>query len=426
MKFFLKNFLLEFIKLTIISVVISVVIALYRYTSHYIISLSRSLFLSDDIYTKTFAVILAVFLVFISFLIIRFEGTVQSGGLSQLKLMLTNKNIKFRYYFAIPLMFINSLISFFIGAPVGSEAPSVFMGGSISYGVDEIFYNKKSKNDDDYLGMALGFSMAFNAPFAGLLYGLEECLHNIKIKNIMKMIYLLSISYLISMVICPDPVFSFEIAFEFDFSKIYIFIFLIILNFLISALILFLVPTIKKILNKHYLNKFVQYRFFLLAGISIILSLFFPILAGNGTQLINYVFANPMISLIIIFLIIRVILFIISANSMMTGGLVLPALAIGALNGYLGYYIANICFDLNSTYITLFVLIGMVSMFSCLNEAPLTGIILALSFSNFSNWTTVLVVSSFVIFVCFIFIKLCRLDDITDSRFKLLKTSRKE
>ena len=424
MKKNISSFFKELLKLTLLGIFVSVIVGLYRYASHFVINISNQLFTSSDIYTKTFAILLAVFLVFVGYAIIRFEGTVQSGGLSQLKLMINNPKIKFRYFFAIPLMFFNSLLSFFIGAPLGSEAPSVFMGGATNYGLNEVF-KEHEKKDDDYLGMALGFSCAFNTPIAGFFYGFEECLKSIKIVNIFKLAYLMLLSYGLSFIIYPEPVFYFSISNNLDYQKIYVFIFLIIINFVIAFIILFLVPKMKILLDKHYNNFFVKYRYFIMAFISIILLASYPILSGNGNNLINYVLDKPLLYIAIIYLIVRIILFILSANSMMTGGLVLPILAIGALSGYISFYISDLVFGIGSDYLTLFVVVGMTSLFAAVNSAPLTGIFLSLSFCNYENILMVLLASFVVTTICFILIKICHLDDITDARYKLLKTSRR-
>ena len=181
----------------------------------------------------------------------------------------------------------------------------------------------------------------------------------------------------------------------------------------------------KILLDKHYNNFFVKYRYFIMAFISIILLASYPILSGNGNNLINYVLDKPLLYIAIIYLIVRIILFILSANSMMTGGLVLPILAIGALSGYISFYISDLVFGIGSDYLTLFVVVGMTSLFAAVNSAPLTGIFLSLSFCNYENILMVLLASFVVTTICFILIKICHLDDITDARYKLLKTSRR-
>ena len=126
MKKNISSFFKELLKLTLLGIFVSVIVGLYRYASHFVINISNQLFTSSDIYTKTFAILLAVFLVFVGYAIIRFEGTVQSGGLSQLKLMINNPKIKFRYFFAIPLMFFNSLLSFFTVKPFYILIPTYY------------------------------------------------------------------------------------------------------------------------------------------------------------------------------------------------------------------------------------------------------------------------------------------------------------
>ena len=76
-------------------------------------------------------------------------------------------------------MLFGSCLSFFAGLPLGSEGPSVLLGGCIGQGINEIGGKKKQsryawRRQSVTGGASAGFAVAFNAPLAGIIFALEE------------------------------------------------------------------------------------------------------------------------------------------------------------------------------------------------------------------------------------------------------------
>lgn len=71
--------------------------------------------------------------------------------------------------------FIGGVISIGAGLSLGREGPSIQLGAAVGQGVSKIF--KRVRIEEKYLmtsGASAGLSAAFNAPFAGVIFALEE------------------------------------------------------------------------------------------------------------------------------------------------------------------------------------------------------------------------------------------------------------
>lgn len=83
--------------------------------------------------------------------------------------------LHFKWYSVMCSMFAASLLCVFIGMPAGSEGPSLEMGGCAGNGVACML--KRSlmvRRLQTAAGAAAGLATAFNAPFAGLAFAMEE------------------------------------------------------------------------------------------------------------------------------------------------------------------------------------------------------------------------------------------------------------
>lgn len=427
MKTKLNGFFIELLKLTIIGTLIGIIITLFKLVAHYVISLSQSIFFSEDILSKSFAIFFGICLIFISYAIIRWDGNIQGSGLPQFKLNAIKSDTKhFNWIRSLSLMFTNSCISFFLGLPVGSEAPANFIGGTIGVGLNNHFNHTNDHKDDLNVAMGTGFTIAFGTPIAGIFYTLEEVMHKFSLTRIAKTIYTIAIAFCISLLLHQEPLITLSIASDFDYSFLYVFLFVILFNVISSIVILCGVPLLKKFCNAHYNNFFIKYRFLFFAFFTFAIYLAFPLLGGTGSSLITFLGNNPGWMIVLLIVIYRLIVFVFTANSMASGGLLLPVLAIGAANGYLACCVGNAIGGLNSIYFPLFVLIGMTSLFAATNKAPITGAFLAIAISGYKMFVLVFPIAVLVCFLCFLPVQIFKLDDMIDSRFKLLRTSRKD
>lgn len=419
MRIKIKVMLLKLLKLTLIGFATGFIIGIYKLFAHHIIHISSTLMVSNDILTKTMAIIFCVLLIFISYFITRWDICIQGNGIPQLKTYGYTKDERFNPQKSLPLMFLNSSISFYIGMPLGSEAPSVYMGGCIGSELNKVFNDDNL--DDMKIAMSAGFASAFVSPISGFFYAFEETLRSFSIIKIIKVAYVMFICYITSLIVNPDPILSIEYTIQFDLTYWYLFAFIIGFNYLIAIVILYIVPIIKKFILRHESFFLFKYRYFVFSFICLIVYATFPILSGSGSNLINSLFDSPLWYLILIYSIYRIVMFIFSTNAGVTGGLVLPILTIGALIGYLSAFMTTEISGMSSIHYPLAILIGMVTLFAAVNRAPLTGAFMILCLSNKTNIINILPYSIVCCLIIYLLVIVLKLKDYNDSRMKFFK-----
>lgn len=419
MRIKIKTTLLKLLKLTLIGFATGFIIGIYKLFAHHLMHISSTLMLSNDILTKTMAIIFCVLLIFLSYFITRWDVCIQGNGIPQLKTYGYTNDPKFKPYKSLPLMFLNSSLSFYIGLPLGSEAPSVYMGGCIGSELNRVFNDDNL--DDMKIAMSAGFASAFISPISGFFYAFEETLRSVSIIKIFKVAYVMFICYITSLIVNPEPIITVEYNLKFDLNYWYLFAFIILFNYIVAIIILYVVPIIKKFVLKHENFILFKYRYFIFSFICLIIYATYPILSGSGSALINSLSDNPIWYLILIYSIYRIIMFIFSTNAGATGGLVLPTLTIGALMGYLSAFITTEISGMSSIHYPLAILIGMVTLFAAVNRAPLAGAFMILCLSNKTNILNILPYSIVCCVIIYLLIIVLKLKDYNDSRMKFFK-----
>ena len=206
----MKKVLYKILKLTILALLVGVFIAGYQFVGHEVISFSKYLLNERNlIWISTIAcsILLLVGLMFVNK---KYPGYYGSG-VPQIEAYHRGwydinpyKNLLF--------ITINSLFAFFGGFLLGSEGPSVTIGSSIGM-IGNKAFKDENKNDVALFGSA-GFACAFSSPLAGLCHLLEENKHLISWKFILKGIYVIALSFIISYLIYPHSLLP---KFEFGF-----------------------------------------------------------------------------------------------------------------------------------------------------------------------------------------------------------------
>lgn len=398
----IRNILTEFLKLTAVALFIGVIIAFYKYLVFLVIEMSQGIFASRDWYTLLYGILLSLILAFASFAILRREPSIRGSGLKILKEHFAKKERDLRWYICIPGMLFNSLITFFLGIPLGMEAPSTFIGAMCGYALDDI--SRKDNNVDDIkICMGAGFSSAFLSPLAGIFYPFEEQKANINIVNIIKAIYVSFISYYISLVIYDKRLIFIPLTEDFDFSLWPIIIISIVMVVFVSIMIMKLAKGIEFIINKYNDKWFIKYRFFIVYIISLLILIFVPVVGGTGLGLINYLTTHPAYYIIIIFLFVRIILFLLGIYSGASGGAFGTAVTLGALVGYVAVIITNTFLPISQNQALIVMSICACSMFGTVNKAPLTGLGLMITVGNYLMIGNFILPALIIIFIPFIF-----------------------
>ncbi len=110
-----------------------------------------------------------------AFLTRRFAGESAGSGIQEIEGMLSGERPPLRWRRLLPVKFAGGLLSISAGLLLGREGPTIHMGGALGAAWAE---RTRAGRDRMRLlvgaGSAAGLAVAFGAPFAGILFALEE------------------------------------------------------------------------------------------------------------------------------------------------------------------------------------------------------------------------------------------------------------
>lgn len=345
-----------------------------------------------------------------------------------------------------PSIVASSLVTFTSGLPLGSEAPSVTVGGILGLGVNrlgqKIFRRgKEFERLSVTSGAASGFAVALNAPLTGIIYALEE-----GVKKISAPIILQTATAIIFAVVTSGA-WHYAIEGEFrpfiygivgqsmgDIQIQYIWM-MSILGLVIgfsSVLFSFLERLFKKISTKIKMPLFVKIMIcFVLVGI---VGVFMPRILGGGQSIIKEVGTKYSFDVttqtwvenpnnigtlwLLAILVVRIIIISLSLNAGVTGGLLLPSLCIGALiGGIMGDLFVMMGLP-TEAYGTV-VVVSMAAFEGCVSRSPLTA--MALTVEVTGQLTGGLIMMIFVIVISFFVIELSHLIPFYDETLETIE-----
>lgn len=380
------DILFKLLKSVINGIFIGLICALYKYLVEYVLSFSLTLYTSTNIMIKIFAIVGSIFLTIIAFILINKNPHIKGSGLSQIEYY-RHKN-DFTTYKPIKnifMMMANTFISFFTGAHVGSEAPNIFIGANVG-----ILSNKiTKKEDDDEIGISMGsaFSSAFLSPFAGIAYAFEEGKSKFNLINLIRIILSGFIGYGIMLLINPHPLIPFSNLTPTDDRFYHILPLLGITIALCAILVNKLIKYLATFVKLNHKNFIVKYRLIIYLLIVITLYAINPLLAGSGLFLIKNFNTLNLWYIVLILLIVRIIFQIISNISDVSGGYLLPSLAIGLLFGLLFAEIFSSLIIINESTKLIIVLISMFTFYAVSSNVPFTATLLVFSVAGYENIT---------------------------------------
>lgn len=368
-------------------------------TSTELFDLSSPLFI-------TLALLFLIIAILANLIILNKDKDIDGSGIPSMKIAI-RKKLNIKWYKDIPLLIVNSFVSTFIGFPLGSEGPSVVLASKISYGVDSLL--KKEKYEDAEIAEGAGFGCAFLSPLAGLCYSLEESLGGkINIRILIKSVFIIIIAFIFTsfinknhlLILTQDDIFSSE--------NFYVFPLLMVINIIISLFFIKLMLVLRLFFMKHNKNKLVKFRSIPLFILVFILNIYLLAFMQSGGKLIQAIDNYTNLFIVIGILIFRIILTSLCGSGSVTGGLVIPIIAIGAINGQIVNCICSNLFSLDPIYFDLVTLISGTMMFAFTIETPFTSIALVSSViffttQNFSSISEIIIpLAFFTLFGCYI------------------------
>ena len=297
-----------------------------------------------------------------------------------------------RWKKVLPIKFIASLFSLGSGLLLGREGPTIQLGANIGKMVkDTLGKSDIESNSLISTGAAAGLASAFNAPFAGIIFVIEEMHGQFKFNFYSVAAIMIgagTADFIVRVLVNSKPVLEIMIFPSPNIFGLWIFI---ILGLLCSI--------IGYVYNKLLVISLDLFKFsfkipIIYTGITVgliiaVIGMFFPNLIGGGYDIITKGVGNSFTLSFLLFLFIaRLLLSIFSYSTGAPGGIFLPMLTLGVIFGMLfGTSMQHYFPDLIS-HPGVYAIAGMAGIFSATVRAPLTGLVLAIEMT--SNYELIL------------------------------------
>jgi len=290
--------------------------------------------------------------------------------------------LPFRWLRTLLGTFFGSILSFFVGVPVGSEGPAVLIGTSI--GSMSGRFSKKQVAWNRYVmtgGAGAGFAVATGAPLSGILFALEE-IHKrfsplLVLTVSMAVLSATGTNHLLCHIFSMSPMlFTFAPLPEFKLSHIG---YLILLGILIALGVGIFDASILLFRQFTGLSKKVgpiPVKLIVTFAMSGLLCMFFADGAYSGHHMILHIIEHDTATLTLLALFaIRLLMMLLITDSGATGGIFIPTLAIGALAAAM---IAKflVLLGMPAEFSTAVILLGMCAFIGGTLRAPLTASVL--------------------------------------------------
>ena len=346
----------------------------------------------------------------ISFVLIKLFPIIRGSGIPN-SIAIMRGFIPFKWIRSLFGIFFSTLLTFLVGVPLGNEGPSVQMGCSIGKGTVNIFA-KGNRAFEKYTltgGACAGFTAATGAPLTGIIFAIEEAHRRFSpiifmVASTATLAATLTVSILcnaFSFLNISPKLFELDAAVALPLKYIWIAILIGLTVGGISTAFTKIYKSFNTLINKK-LSKIPAYVKVLIIFITVAtIGFFLSGALGSGHHIIDEIFSEnaPVWYMLIALLIIRALLLLVSTNTGITGGTLIPLLTFGAI---LGALISNAAVAINilpEQYSGAIALIAMSSFLAASSRTPLTAIILTVEiFSGFNNILMIAVGVAFAYF----------------------------
>ena len=332
----------------------------------------------------------------LSYLIIkRFPNS--RGGDAQTAITSLRGFIPLKWVQNTVVLFFSSLVTYFSGVPLGEEGTSVQMGAAVGKGTVNTFAkNRHGRAWERYImtgGACGGFAAATFAPLTAILFAFDEA-HR-KFSPIIFMSSATAVLSAWSTLVGLCSIFSVEprlFVLETPASlPLYLLWAPVIVGALCGLLAILYAKAYQK--TEHILNKALKrvplsVKFIAVFVIIAIFGYATSELIGSGHHIIHDLFEGhtPVWYMLLLYLVLRSIMLLISAALEISGGLSVPAMAVGAMVGSLTAQALSAMGIFPAEHSPVLVIIGLASFMAATNRAPLNAITFACeALFGFSN-----------------------------------------
>lgn len=314
------------------------------------------------------------------FLVRRFAPEASGSGVQEIEGALDEIR-PMRWKRIIPIKFITSLFSLGSGLLLGREGPTIQIGANVGKMIKDIFKQPDNKtNPLVSSGAAAGLACAFNAPFAGIIFVIEE-MHGHFRYTFYSVAAIMVASgasdFVVRALVGADPVIKMTIFPSPEISTIWLFIvlglFFSLIGYSFNKLLIIVLNFFSSLSRIAFIFSGI------LAGIVIVLiGAYFPEMIGGGYRTISQVLDQSFtLSVLLVLFVGRMLMSIFSYGTGVPGGIFAPMLAIGVVFGMLFGGGVDYFFPDLVSHPGIFAVAGMAGIFASTVRAPLTGLVLA-------------------------------------------------
>jgi CIC family chloride channel protein len=286
-----------------------------------------------------------------------------------------------RWKRVLPVKFIASLFSLGSGLLLGREGPTIQLGANIGKMVKDTLGQSDIENNPLVsAGAAAGLASAFNAPFAGIIFVIEE-MHGHFRFNFYSVAAIMigagTADFVVRALVASKPVIQMMVFSSPGIAGLWLFI---ILGLLFSVVGYLYNKLLILSLDLFQVSLKIPIIFIgIIVGIIIaIIGIFFPEMIGGGYNTITEVLDHSFTFYFLLLLfIVRMLLSIFSYSTGVPGGIFAPLLTLGVILGILFGIITQHYFPDLISHPGIFAVAGMAGIFASTVRAPLTGLVLA-------------------------------------------------
>lgn len=327
-------------------------------------------------------------------LIVAREPMCTGSGIPQIKGILQG-DMSMRWFSVLWSKIIGGVLAIGAGMSLGREGPSVQIGACVGQGLSQT--SRRTRFESRILmtaGSGAGLAAAFNAPLAGVIFGLEEMQ-----KTISPALLLTGITASITAATVTEVVFGMSPVFSMGYLlplPLNLFDILVV-----AGIVIGLLGRLFNIALAYSLNTYSRLGLsgmkkplvpLTLAGI---LGFVLPEILGGGNLLVDsLVVTDYTIGFLCLLFVGKFLFTMICFGSGVPGGIFLPMLVLGAAGGAVLAKLLVLAGLLPAMYYADIIVFGMAAYFSAVVKSPVTGSILILEMTgSFQHMLALLVVS---------------------------------
>ena len=314
------------------------------------------------------------------FLVRKFAPETSGSGVQEIEGALDGIR-PIRWKRVLPIKFFASLFSLGSGLLLGREGPTIQIGANIGKMIKDAL--GKSDTEDNPLisaGAAAGLASAFNAPFAGIIFIIEEMHEHFRFNFYSVAAIMIgagTADFVVRSLVGANPIIQMVVYSSPGTSELWLFI---ILGLLFSVIGYLYNKLLVLSLDFFQISFKVPLIFTgIIVGVIIaVIGITFPEMIGGGyntiTEVLNHSFS---LYFLLILFVIRMILSIFSYSTGVPGGIFAPLLTLGVILGMLYGGVMQHYFPDLISHPGIFAVAGMAGIFAATVRAPLTGLVLA-------------------------------------------------